>query len=397
MTTIDAPVSDLDPFSTAFFDDPFPEHERLREAGPVVRLRALGCWGVARYEQVHGVLNDWATFVSSRGVGLQDFAKETPWRPASLVLERDPPEHTRARAVLNRVLSPAAIRRLREDFAAAAERKVAELLDRRSFDAIPDLAEAFPLSVFPDALGVRRDGREHLLPFAAVTFNAFGPDNALRREALAGAAPHLAWVMEQCRRENLAPGSFGQDIHAAADRGEVTPEEAMLLVRSLFSAGLDTTINGIGAAIWCLARFPGEYAKLHADPSLARNAFEEAIRLESPVQTFFRTTSRDVEIAGVAVPEGEKVLMFLAAANRDPRRWERPDDYDIARRTSGHVGFGGGIHMCVGQLLARLEGEVLLAAFARRVRAIEITGAPVRRYNNTLRGLASLPVTLHPA
>jgi 4-methoxybenzoate monooxygenase (O-demethylating) len=397
MTTIDAPVSDLDPFSIEFFDDPFPEHEKLREAGPVVRLRTLGCWGVARWQEVQAVLNDWGAFCSSRGVGLQDFAKETPWRSASLVLERDPPEHTRARAVLNRVLSPAAMKRLREEFAAAAERKVKELLDRRRFDAIPDLAEAFPLSVFPDALGVRPDGREHLLPFAAVTFNAFGPDNALRREALAGAAPHMAWVMEQCRRENLAPGGFGAAIHAASDTGELTPEEAPLLVRSLFSAGLDTTINGIGAAMGCLSRFPDQYAKLHADPSLARAAFEEAIRFESPVQTFFRTTTRDVELGGVHLGEGEKVLMFLAAANRDPRRWERPDAYDIARRTSGHVGFGAGVHMCVGQLLARLEGEVLLAALARRVRAIEITGEPVRRYNNTLRGLASLPLTLHPA
>src|SRR5919202_5329697 len=100
MTTTDAPVSELDPFSTAFFDDPYPEHERLREAGPVVWLRSLGCWGVARYAEVHAVFNDWQRFVSSRGVGLQDFAKETPWRSPSLVLERDPPEHTRARAVL---------------------------------------------------------------------------------------------------------------------------------------------------------------------------------------------------------------------------------------------------------------------------------------------------------
>ena len=397
MTTIEAPVSELDPFSTAFFDDPYPEHEKLREAGPVVWLRSLGCWGVARYAEVYAVLNDWRRFVSSRGVGLQDFARETPWRSPSLVLERDPPEHTRARAVLNRVLSPAAMKRLRQDFAASAERKVAELLDRRSFDAVTDLAEAFPLSVFPDALGVRQDGREHLLPFAAVTFNAFGPDNELRRQALAGAAPHMAWVMEQCQRENLAPGGFGAGIHAAADAGELTPEEAPLLVRSLFSAGLDTTVNGIGAAMFCLARFPGEYAKLHADPALARGAFEEAVRFESPVQTFFRTTSQAVELGGVPLGEGEKMLMFLAAANRDPRRWERPDEYDIARRTSGHVGFGAGIHMCVVQLLARLEGEVLLAALARRVRAVEITGAPVRRYNNTLRGLASLPVTLHPA
>jgi cytochrome P450 len=165
------------------------------------------------------------------------------------------------------------------------------------------------------------------------------------------------------------------------------------LVRSLLSAGIDTTVNGIGAAIYCLARFPEQWARLRSDPTLARNAFEEAVRFESPVQTFFRTTTRDVDIGGYTVPEGEKVLMFLASANRDPRRWDHPERYDITRRTSGHVGFGSGIHMCVGQLVARLEGEVLLAALARKVAAIEITGPVKRRFNNTLRGLESLPVT----
>jgi hypothetical protein len=136
---------------------------------------------------------------------------------------------------------------------------------------------------------------------------------------------------------------------------------------------------------------------LRREPSLARNAFEEAVRFESPVQTFFRTTTRDVEIGGYGIAEGEKVLMFLGAANRDPRRWDDPDRYDITRRTSGHVGFGSGIHMCVGQLVARLEGEVLLAALARKVASIEISGPVKRRYNNTLRGLESLPITLTPA
>ena len=167
-----------------------------------------------------------------------------------------------------------------------------------------------------------------------------------------------------------------------------------MLVRSLLSAGIDTTVNGIGAAIYCLARFPEEFARLRSDPSLARNAFEEAIRFESPVQTFFRTTTKDVEISGCKVGAGEKILMFLGAANRDPRRWADPDRYDITRKTSGHVGFGSGIHMCVGQLVARLEGEVMLAALARKVAAIEITGPVKRRFNNTLRGLESLPITL---
>ena len=295
------------------------------------------------------------------------------------------------------MLSPGVMKTIRDRFKAAAETKVDELLAKGRFDAIEDLAEAYPLSVFPDAVGLGPEGREHLLPYAGVVFNAFGPPNALRQAAIERSAPHQAYIAEQCQRANLNPQGFGGCIHARVDAGEITAAEAPLLVRSLLSAGLDTTVNGIAAAIYCLARFPEQWARLRQEPALARNAFEEAIRLESPVQTFFRTTTRAVDISGSRIGEGEKVLMLLAAANRDPRRWDQPDHYDVTRKTSGHVGFGGGIHMCVGQLVARLEGEVLLAALARKVATIEITGPVKRRINNTLRGLDRLPVTLTAA
>ena len=271
------------------------------------------------------------------------------------------------------------------------------LLEKRSFDAIEDLAEAYPLSIFPDALGLRPEGREHLLPYASVVFNAFGPPNQLRQEAIERSAPHQAYIAEQCQRENLNPARLAPASTPMSTRARSPRAEAPLLVRSLLSAGLDTTVNGIGAAIYCLARFPDQWQTLRNDLTLARNAFEEAVRFESPVQTFFRTTTREVELSGMQIGEGEKVLMFLAAANRDPRRWNKPDSYDVRRRTSGHVGYGSGIHMCVGQLVARLEGEVMLAALARRVATIEITGEPKRRFNNTLRGLDHLPVTITAA
>ena len=393
----DIPALDVDPFAIEFFENPYPTQQALREAGPVVHLDKWNVYAVARYAEVYAVLNDPLTFCSSRGVGLSDFAKEKPWRPPSLILEADPPAHTRTRAVLTRVLSPAVMKQIRENFAAAAEAKVDELLARESFDAVADLAEAYPLSVFPDAVGLKQEGREHLLPYAGVVFNAFGPPNQLRLTAIERSQPHQAYVQEQCQRDNLAPGGFGACIHARVDTGDITAAEAPMLVRSLLSAGIDTTVNGLGAAIYCLARFPQEFARLRHDPSLARNAFEEAVRFESPVQTFFRTTTKQVEIGGCGVGEGEKILMFLGAANRDPRRWADPDHYDITRKTSGHVGFGAGIHMCVGQLVARLEGEVMLAALARKVAGIEITGPVKRRYNNTLRGLEHLPITLTPA
>ena len=184
-------------------------------------------------------------------------------------------------------------------------------LQRDSFDAVRDLAEAYPLTVFPDAVGMPRENRRFLLPYGNMVFNSFGPRNAFFEAAVRDAAPVLEWVQAQSRREALAPVGFGAVIHAAADTGEVTRDEAEILVRSLLTAGVDTTVNGLGRRCICLARFPAQFERLRADPTLARGAFEEAVRLESPVQTFFRTTMREVVIGerndrrgaqGAAVP-----------------------------------------------------------------------------------------------
>jgi cytochrome P450 len=388
----DVPTFDFDPFSREFFDNPYPAHERMREAGPVVWIPRYHVWAMARHDEVHGALNDWQTYCSSRGVGLSDFAKEKPWRPPSIILEADPPLHTRTRTVLARILSPGTMKRLRETFQKEAEKLIDSLVARGRFDAVKDLAEVYPLRVFPDALGIPRQGRENLLPYGNMVFNAFGPRNDFFEESMRNADPVRESIMKSCARESLASGGLAMQIYEAVDKGELTPDEAPLLVRSFLSAGVDTTVNGLGAAIDCLARFPDQWALLRDDPSLARNAFEETLRLESPVQTFFRTTTREVEVGGVHIGEGEKVLLFLAAANRDSRRWHEPDKFDIKRRVAGHVALGSGIHGCVGQSVARLEGELILTELANRVEAIAIAGEPKRRYNNTLRGLASLPV-----
>ncbi|WP_428535253.1 cytochrome P450 [Rhodopila sp.] len=388
------PALDIDPFCQAFFDDPYPAHAAMRDAGPVVYLPAHDIHAVARYQQVRDMLLDWGSYASGRGVGLSDFAKEKPWRLPSLLLETDPPLHDRTRKLMDKVLSPSAVRGLREAFVAAAETLIDDLLRRGSFDAVPDLAEAYPLTVFPDAIGMPAQNRRFLLPYGNMVFNSFGPRNAMFEAALVDAAPVLAWVQAQSRREALSSSGFGAAIHAAADDGAISVAEAEVLVRSLLTAGVDTTVNGLGAAIYCLARFQNAFQQLRADPSLARAAFEEAVRLESPVQTFFRTTTREVRIGEETISEGSKVLMLLGAANRDPRRWERADEFDLTRRNAGHVGFGTGIHGCVGAVLARLEGEAVLGALARKVASIDIVGEPKRRYNNTLRGMASLPVRI---
>lgn len=389
------PISELDPFAPEFLENPYPYHHGLREAGPVVWLEKYDLFAMARYREVCAVLADWQTYCSSRGVGLTDFAREEPWRQPSIILEADPPLHTKARDVLVNVLSKQALQGLSDDFSKAAERLVDDLIVKGEIDAVRDLAEAFPLSVFPDAIGLRKNGRENLLPYGNMAFNAFGPRNDLFEQSFANAQPVVQWITDQCQRQALTPGGIGEKIHMAADEGKVSPEEAVLLVRSLLTAGLDTTIFGIGAMLYCFASFPDQWAALRENRKLVRRTFDEAIRFVSPVQTFMRTTTRPVDVEGVEIPEGQKVLVFLASANRDPDQWTDPDRFDIHRKTLGHVGFGHGIHVCVGQMLARLEAEVLLTSLLEKVERIELIGEPTWRLNNTLHGLDRLPVRLH--
>jgi hypothetical protein len=387
-----APALDIDPFSDEFLADPYPFHEALREAGPVVWLDRYGVFATARYAEVQSALQDWRTFSSESGVGLANLSKEEVFRPRSIVLEVDPPLHDRTRAVLAMALSPAVLRELRPTFETEARRLVDDLARRGRFDGVTDLAEVYPIRVFADALGLRPDGRENLLPYAAAVFNDFGPRNRHFEETRRGADAVRDWVVAQCHRAALRPGSIGARVFEAVDRGEVSEDEAHKLVRSLLTAGLDTTVYGLGNALFSFAEHPDAWDLLRTDPSLARSAFEEVLRFESSVQAFFRTTTCETELGGVRLPEGAKTLIFFGAANRDPRRWETPDRFDITRRASGHVAFGYGIHSCVGQMVARLEGEIVLGALARRVERLELTGKPLRRMNNTLRGLASLPL-----
>ncbi|WP_156760077.1 cytochrome P450 [Microbacterium karelineae] len=395
--TIAVPETDIDIFSEEYLRDPLPAQEELREIGPIVRLTRYDVYACARYEEVHRGLTDWQSLQSGAGVGLSDFLKERPWRPPSLLLEADPPRHDAPRHVGERLLSPRRLRGMQDEWARVAGELADEILGAGdAFDAVLDIAQRFPLRVFPDAIGLGPHGREHLLPYGDFAFNAFGPREGIVERLAPTMGPTVAWIDEQCARENLAPGSLGAEIWESADRGEIPPEQAPLIVRSLLTAGVDTTVTGIAAVLHALAGDRVQWRMLQEDRSLLPRAFEEAVRLESPVQAFFRTTTAPTTIAGVEIPAREKVVLILGAANRDPRRWDAPERFDLARDPSGHVGFGMGLHQCVGQHVARLEATVMLGALLDRVDGVDLAARPVRHLNNTLRGWDSMPMRAEP-
>lgn len=404
---VDAPIVDLDPFDEATLGSPYAMHEQLREAGAdVVYIPAYDIYAVARYDAVRSTLENWQHFSSAAGVGLANFNSEKPWRAPSLLLEADAPQHDAPRAVLEKILGARKLRQYHADWRQTAHELIDGLLTGGQhstgdggieLDAVSKISEVYPLSVFPDAVGLQQGGLENLLPYGNFAFNAFGPRNRLVTDELDTIGPVLEWIGNQCPRDALKLDGFGGDIWRAADQRHITEEQAPLIVRSLLTAGVDTTVYGISAVLYHLASNPDQYARLRENPQLVRRVFEETLRLESPVQTFFRTTTTQVQIGDTTLDENQKVLMFLGAANRDPRRWKNPDAFDLDRDPSGHVAFGSGVHQCVGQHVARLEASCVMEAIIERVERIEFTAPPERKINNTLIGWKSLPIRLIPA
>jgi 4-methoxybenzoate monooxygenase (O-demethylating) len=385
------PVSDYDPFTVEAILDAHGHDGALRELAPAVYLERYDVWAVTRWQEVRAGLADAGTFTSTN----RPFFDPDAIRP-NILLTQDPPEHTRVRAVIGRPLAAKAMVKLRETFTREAELLADRLLadGTTELDGHTDVAAAYVLKVFPDLLGLPEEGRQHLLRFGDAAFNAFGPRNEIYHRGMERAAEAIAWVDRSIKRDAVLPGGAAAEIYAAADTGEIEEWEAELLVRTFFSAGFDTTIFAIGSILRAFAEFPEQWQALRDDPSLVKNAFEEILRFESPSRFGGRATTREVEIGGVRVPEGARLMMMFLAAGRDPRRWDEPDRFDVRRPVEGHVSLGHGIHACVGRALARLEGQCLLAALVPRVERIELAGEPKRAINFQAHGHESVPVRL---
>jgi cytochrome P450 len=388
------PISELDPFTVDAIKDAQTFDGTLREIAPVVYLPQYDIWVIGRHDDVYAVAGDWRNYSNTS----RPFHDPTSIRP-EILLNFDPPEHARVRTVIQKVLAPAVMSRMRDAFAQAADELVGRLLADGTVEVNGhrDVAAAYVLQAFPDAIGLPQEGRHHLLHFSDAVFNTFGPPNDIFRRGLERGAGAIAWVDANCKRETLAPGGLGAAMYEAVDRGTVTEDEAELLVKTMYAAGADTTILGIGSLLRAFAEFPEQWEILKKDPSLSRQAFEEILRYACPARFGGRITSRDVEIAGFRVPSGARMMLLWMAAGRDPRRWENADRYDLNRKLNGHVGMGYGIHACVGQSLARLEGECIFAALARQVDRIELIGEPVAAINMAAHGYDELPIRLHAA
>ncbi len=295
-----------------------------------------------------------------------------------ILLTDDPPRHTQVRAVIGRALSPKAMKQMEDAFRREAEVLVDDLMthDGQTVDAVKDITARYVHKVLPDLMGLPEQGREAMTPFGNAVWATMGPANALFDAAMAQAGDSFDWVDRACSRESIRPDSLGWEMYAAADRGEISEQDAKLLTLTILSAGADTTVITMANALNALARFPEQYQLLRHDPSLLRNAFDEALRWDSPSRMAGRIAKQDVAIDDYVIPEGTRCGLMFSAANRDPRKWKTPSANDIRRDLRGQVGWGQGIHMCVGKALAQAEADALLGAIVKRVARIEPAGEP---------------------
>lgn len=390
----DAPVLDEDPFSDENIANPYPFFVRLREMAPAVFIQPHGYYAVGRHEEAGVVASDYARFSTAGGVGLSDIRKPGAWRPRSPITEIDPPDHTRVRAALQKILSPLVVKTWRDKFAQRAEEVAERAVAKGRVDGVVDISEAFVLQAFPEVLGVDVPP-ERIKQTGELNFNQLGPNNDRLKRATERTAPIMEWYAQVLQREYMLPGGFGEKIYLAEDAGEFDPGTAAPHVRTFFRAGVDTTMAGIGSTLKLLSENPDQFALVKADPARIKGAFEEALRMESPAQVMFRVTTADTVLGGVKLRADTKVGYHMGAANRDPRQWPDPDRFDVTRQTTGvHRSFGFGAHVCIGQMIARLEAESILGAIIRRVRAIEPDGKAEWRPVNTLRTLDTLPLQL---
>jgi len=245
----------------------------------------------------------------------------------------------------------------------------------------------------PDLLGWPEDGREHLVDWGGANFDALGPPNA-RADAGGVGLLEMAAYAQQLVERDLPEGSMAAGILDAAARGDIDKAQCPFLVIDYLAPSLDTTISALGNAIWLFATHPDQWQLLRREPERVKQAFNEVLRVESPISAFSRVTTRATVVDDVELPAGARVMISYASANRDERHWDEPDTFDITRNSAAQIAFGYGEHACVGMGLARLEGAAVLSALVERVDSFELTGEPVRKLNNLIRSFASLPVSV---
>ncbi|HTO06327.1 MAG TPA: cytochrome P450 [Myxococcota bacterium] len=383
----------------AFRANPYPVLNMLREAQPLVKT-PLGLWGLARYDDVGRLLRDVRCGMRKRDgtpFVIPDVGPGERFDPNAFMLLQDGAPHTRLRKLVAKAFTPRMVERLRPEVQAVCDACVERVLAKGTLDVAEDVARIVPSTVICLMLGVPLADRPRFTEWTANATHAlvvqFAPT-----EAMARARPALEKLVEyfeamiEARRKNLGEDLVSELIRAEEDGDRLTSAELLVQSVGLLAAGFETTIGLISLGMRQLLLHPDQLAKLRADPGLIGSAVEECLRFDPPILATLRVLHEDVEWHGQTLPADTPILAMLGAANRDPRAFEDPERFDIARRGAPHWGFGGGAHFCLGAHLARLETQAAIGTLVRRLPSLSLGDEPLKWSDSLFRVPASLPV-----
>lgn len=372
--------------------DPYPTYARIRSAGPVVWLEAHDVLAVGRHADARSILRSTDDFDSSQGIGLNKVVNGGDRR---VTLTSEGELHRRLKSIVMAPMMPRNMEQLAADLRVIATDLVDRLVGVDRFDGVTEFAHHVPVAVISHLVGLPEDGRQNMLKWSAATFNVIGPLNQRARDSV-DSLLEMAMYAASLRRADLAPGSWGSLVFAAADEGRISDEQAADIFIDYLAPSLDTTIHAISHMVNLFAMHPGEWERVRAEEGLVGPAVEEVLRYEAPVRGFTRVAVRDTEISGVAMGRGTRVWVLNGSANRDEQHYAAADVFDVGRKAGDHLSFGHGAHLCAGVHLARLEMRVLLEAMRERVSEVRVSSRTVSP-NNILRGWSSLETHFVPA
>ena len=395
-----------DPWDAAFVADPYPALARLRDEAPVVYDERTNQWLVSRHADVNAALRDRRLGRRYTHVATHEEWGRTPppadqaafWDLLDLqMIDMEPPDHTRLRRLVTKAFTPRTVEALRPRIEDIVGIVVGHARSLGDFDLIADLLELVPVTVIAELLGIPESDRHLLRPWSADMTLMFelNPSPEMQRKATEASAAFEAYLRDLVRARRRQPGEdLISELNAVMEAGgdRLTEDELIGTAVLLLNAGHEASVNGAANSWWALFRHPDRLAALRADPSLVPTAIEELLRFDTPAPMFERWVLEDVEIGGVAIGRGQELALQFAAANRDPRAFDRPDDIVLDRSPNAYLSFGAGIHYCLGAPLAKVEFDILFRRILADLPDLELMEEPRWKPRFILRGLEAIRV-----
>jgi cytochrome P450 len=391
---------EFNPFLPEVQANPYPYYAYLRHHAPAYQIPGVGFWAISRYDDVLSALRTPQVFSSLQQLlgfmgDLYPFPSEAP-----AIVEYDPPNHTRLRKLVNRAFTPRRVASLERHIYEVTRELLDQVQGPGEFDLVQTLSAPLPGIVIAELLGVPRERRDDFKRWTDSLIRALNgltvpPEH--RPEVRQSLSELFAYFSDLIATYRQTPGDnlISDMVRAEEDNQTLTASEVLSLAVFIIAAGSETTTNLIANAVLALFDHPEQMAQVQANLALVPSVLEETLRYESPLQMLLRFTTQEVDIAGTRIPASSPVLVMLGSANHDERKFPDPERFDIKRNTEGHVGFGFGVHFCLGAQLARLEAKAALELLLERFPRLARTEAPILRVENpVIHGPKALPLVV---